>query len=342
MTERKSLMWEALDRLAHRRDLREVEARRAMTSVMRGEASPLQVAGLAMGMAGKGVTAAELTAFVRTVREFSEPFPGPSEVLDTCGTGGDGHGTFNISSTAAVVAAACGVPVAKHGSRSVSSRCGSADVLEALGVNVDLPPRAAARCLEEAGITFLSATVFHPAFKHAMGPIRELGVRTVFNLLGPLCNPAQAQYQIIGVPDEDAFELLADALELLGAAHVMVFCPQDGLDELSTSAPARVAETREGRTRRYVLDPAALGLAAAAPGSLTGGTPEQNADLTRRVLAGERGPRRDIVLLNTAAALRIAGGHEDWGRAMARAAEAIDDGTAHDVLDRWVRVSQAR
>ncbi|MEU3718954.1 anthranilate phosphoribosyltransferase [Streptomyces californicus] len=342
MTERKSLMWEALDLLAHRRDLPEAEARRAMTSVMRGEASPLQVAGLAMGMAGKGVTAAELTAFVRTVREFSEPFPGPSEVLDTCGTGGDGHGTFNISSTAAVVAAACGVPVAKHGSRSVSSRCGSADVLEALGVNVDLPPRAAARCLEEAGITFLSATVFHPAFKHAMGPIRELRVRTVFNLLGPLCNPARAEHQIIGVPDEDAFELLADALELLGAAHVMVFCPQDGLDELSTSAPARVAETREGRTRRYVLDPAALGLPAAAPGSLTGGTPEQNADLTRRVLAGERGPRRDIVLLNTAAALRITGRHEDWGRAMARAAEAIDDGTAHDVLDRWVRVSRAR
>ncbi|WP_459246467.1 anthranilate phosphoribosyltransferase [Streptomyces youssoufiensis] len=332
-------MLEALGRLACRSELEEAEAERAMSSVMRGEASPLQVAGLAMGMAGKGVTARELSAFVRTVMEFAEPFPGPSKVLDTCGTGGDGHGTFNISSTAAVVAAACGMPVAKHGSRSVSSQCGSADVLEALGVDIELPPRAAARCLEEAGITFLSATVFHPAFKYAMGPIRELRVRTVFNLLGPLCNPARAEYQIIGVPDEDAFTLLADTLRLLETANVLVFCPRDGMDELSTSAPSRVVEVREGHVQRYTLDPAALGFDSAAPGALTGGSPQRNADLMREVLAGEPGPRRDIVLLNTAAALRIAGRCGEWDQAVASAARAIDDGSARAVLDRWVEVS---
>ncbi|MEE1926688.1 anthranilate phosphoribosyltransferase [Streptomyces sp. TRM 70351] len=334
-------MLAALRKLSSRGDLSEDEARDAMASVMRGEASPVQIAGLAMGLAGKGVTALETVTLARTVMESAHPFPGGSDVLDTCGTGGDGHDTFNISSTVAIVTAACGVPVAKHGSRSVSSQCGSADLLEALGVDIELTPQAASRCLDRVGITFLSATVFHPTFGYAMGSLRELRTRTVFNVLGPLCNPASARYRIIGVSDEGMLPLLAEALPRLGCQHALAFWSRDGMDELSLSAPARVVEVRDTSADHYELDPRALGLAPAAPSALAGGPPARNAALVREVLAGAAGPRRDVVLLNAAAALRAADRCAEWRDGVERAAAAIDSGAAGALLDRWVATSQA-
>ncbi|WP_052424389.1 anthranilate phosphoribosyltransferase [Nonomuraea candida] len=334
-------MLAALRRLSLGEELTEEEASAALYAIMRGEASPVQIGGLVMGLAAKGVSPSEVVSMARAVMEFSAPFSGGSRVLDTCGTGGDGHNTFNVSTVVAIVAAACGQRVAKHGSRSVSSQCGSADVLEALGVRTDLQPAQAARCLELAGIVFLSATVFHPAFRHAMGPIKELGVRTVFNLLGPLCSPALARYRILGVPDAALVSLLSEVLMELGVERALVFSSQDGLDELSISAPAQVVEVRDGSLHPYLLDPARLGLAPAGLRELEGGPPGPSAELVRGLLAGERGPRRDMVLLNTAAALRAAGRCEDWGEGMALAAGAIDSGRAAATLDRWIQVSQA-
>jgi len=331
---------DAIAKLVRCESLSEAEASEAFEMIMRGDATPVQIAGFIVALRMKGETVEELTGFAKTARALSTPIDVDGDLLDTCGTGGDGLATFNISTLAAIVAAACGARVAKHGNRAASSMCGSADVLEQLGVKIDLQPEAVARCIDEAGIGFLFAPIFHPSFRFAGVPRRELGVRTVFNILGPLCNPAGARYQALGVADGAVAVKMADVLVRLGVERAVVFHSEDGMDELSISSPSHVIEI-DGRRRDYQLDPTELGITRAPLDDIRGGGPEQNARLAREVLQGAKGPRRDVVLLNTAAALRAAGIAKDWKAGMAHAAEAIDRGRAADVLGRWAAVSQA-
>ncbi|ASU80281.1 anthranilate phosphoribosyltransferase [Actinopolyspora erythraea] len=320
--------------------LTEDEAQSAFGSIMRGEQPPARIAGLAMAMAARGETVDEIVGMATTARSLALPVPFEGDVLDVCGTGGDGHNTFNISTATALVVAACEVPVAKHGNRSVSSNCGSADVLEELGVRIDSEPREAAHCLREIGITFLFAPVFHPTFGRVSSIRRELGVPTVFNLLGPLCNPAGARYQTLGVPRPDLVRPMAEVLARLGVHRVMVFHAEDGMDELSLGAPSRVVEIREGSCSEYRLSPTELGLSPAHASRLAGGDRGLNAEIIRRVLAGDPGPARDVVLLNAAAGLRAAGRAEDWHEGTALASRAIDSGAASALLTRWIEVSR--
>ena len=271
---------------------------------------------------------------------MATPIHVDGSLLDTCGTGGDGLATFNISTLAAIVAAACGARVAKHGNRAASSLCGSADVLEKLGVKIDLAPEGVARCIDEAGIGFLFAPVFHPSFRFAAVPRRELALRTVFNILGPLCNPAGAKFQALGVADATLAGKMADVLLRLGVERAIVFHASDGMDELSVAAPSFVIEI-DGTRKEYELDPAELGLARAPVEAMRGGGPDTNAGIAREILGGAKGPRRDVVLLNAAAALRAAGAARDWKDGLGLAAEAIDSGRAGEVLVRWARISQA-
>jgi anthranilate phosphoribosyltransferase len=331
---------EALTKLVRCESLSEAEASAAFETIMRGDATPVQIAGFIVALRMKGETVDELTGFARTARQMSTPIAIEADLLDTCGTGGDGLATFNISTLAAIVAAACGAKVAKHGNRAASSMCGSADVLEQLGVKVDLPPEGVARCIDEAGIGFLFAPIFHPTFRFAGVPRKELGVRTVFNVLGPLCNPAAARYQSLGVADGAMAGKMADVLIRLGVERAIVFHSEDGMDELSVSSPAHVIEI-DGRRHEYELDPAELGIKKAPLAAVRGGGPEENARLAREVLAGAQGPRRDVVLLNAAAALRAAGVAREWRDGIGAAADAIDSGRAGGVLDRWAAVSQA-
>ena len=333
-------MIDAIAKLVRCENLTEDEASRAFEVIMRGDATPSQIAGFIVALRIKGETVDELTGFARTARAVATPIQVDGALLDTCGTGGDGLATFNISTLAAIVAAACGVRVAKHGNRAASSLCGSADVLEQLGVKIDLPPEGVARCIDEAGIGFLFAPIFHPSFRFAGAPRRELGVRTVFNVLGPLCNPAGARYQALGVADGSLAGKMADVLLRLGVERAIVFHAGDGMDELSVSSPSFVIEI-DGRRREYQLDPAELGLAPAPLESMRGGGPEENARLAREVLGGARGPRRDVVLLNASAALRAAGAARDWKDGLGLAAGAIDSGRAGEVLQRWATISQA-
>jgi anthranilate phosphoribosyltransferase len=306
---------------------------------MRGDATPVQIAGFMVALRMKGETVEELTGFARTARALATPIEVDGALLDTCGTGGDGLATFNISTLAAIVAAACGAKVAKHGNRAASSLCGSADVLEQLGVKIDLAPDGVARCIEQAGIGFLFAPIFHPSFRFAGVPRRELGVRSVFNILGPLCNPAGAKYQALGVADASLAAKMADVLARLGVERAIVFHAGDGMDELSTSSPSLVIEIDGGR-KEYQLDPAEVGLKPADPHAVRGGGPEENARIAREVLEGAGGPRRDVVLLNAAAALRAAGRAKDWRDGIGAAGEAIDSGRAAEVLQTWARISQ--
>jgi anthranilate phosphoribosyltransferase len=287
----------------------------------------------------KGETVEELTGFARTARAAATPIAVDGDLLDTCGTGGDGLSTFNISTLSAIVAAACGARVAKHGNRAASSMCGSADVLEQLGVKIDPGPEGVARCIEGAGIGFLFAPIFHPSFRFAGAPRRELGLRTVFNVLGPLCNPAGAKYQALGVADGRIAGKMADVLMRLGVERAIVFHAGDGMDELSVSGPSHVIEI-DGRRKEYELNPTELGLAPAPIETMRGGGPEDNARIAREILGGAGGPRRDVVLHNSAAALRAAGLATDWKEGLGAAAEAIDSGRAGDVLQRWVTISQ--
>jgi anthranilate phosphoribosyltransferase len=332
---------EAIGKLVRGESLTEAEAAAAMESIMSGDATPIQIAGFIVALRMKGETADELTGLARTARALATPIAAGDGLLDTCGTGGDGTGTFNISTLAAVVAAACGARVAKHGNRAASSVCGSADVLEALGVRIDLAPEGVARCIAEAGIGFLFAPLFHPSFRFASAPRRELGVRTVFNVLGPLCNPAGASRQALGVADGRLASTMAEVLGRLGVERVLVFHGDDGMDELTTVGPSQVIEVFGGERKTYALDPTELGLPRATADAVRGGGAAENAAIARRLLEGATGPRRDIVLLNAAAALRAAGLAGDWREGLGLAAEAIDRGRAGEVLERWVSVSQA-
>src|SRR5690348_2175788 len=331
-----------IDKLQRRVDLSVGEASSAMEAIMDGQAQPAQIAGFLIGLAMKGERQNEIVGLARTMRartaELSRSF---APVFDTCGTGGDGAHTFNVSTVAALVLAACGVRVAKHGNRGASSRCGSADLLEALGVNVAAPPAAVERCLDQAGIAFLFAQVFHPSMRHA-GPTRkELGVRTAFNLLGPLTNPAGATRQLVGVPRPELTELVARSLAQLGAERAWVVHGADGLDEISTTGYTKVSECRGGAVNTFYLHPADLGLPKAPLASLQGGDTAENARIVTAVLDGIAGPPRDVVLLNAGAALFIAGQADTVRDGIARAAKAIDSGDAKRVLGELVSLSEA-
>jgi anthranilate phosphoribosyltransferase len=330
-----------LSRLARRQDLTADEAAAAMALIMAGQAAPAQIGGLLIGLAMKGERPAELVGFARTMREHALPVARrPGAIFDTCGTGGDRSGTFNISTAAAIVVAACGVRLAKHGNRSVSSRCGSADVLEALGVDVAAPPAVVERCLDRVGMAFLFAPTFHPAMKHAGPSRRDLGVPTAFNLLGPLTNPAGPLRQIVGVPRPELTELLARALLGLGAERAWVVHGADGLDELSTTGYTKVSECRDGTVQTFYVHPAEFGLGKAAPADLQGGDAAANAAIIRRVLAGERGAARDVVLLNAGAALFVAGQAATVPDGIVLAAGAVDDGRASATLAALVEHSR--
>jgi anthranilate phosphoribosyltransferase len=333
-------MIETIAKLVRCESLSEDEAAAAFEEIMRGDATPVQIAGFMVALRMKGETVDELTGFARTARAVATPIEVDGALLDTCGTGGDGLATFNISTLSAIVAAACGAKVAKHGNRAASSMCGSADVLEQLGVKIDLDPEGVARCIGQAGIGFLFAPIFHPSFRFAGVPRRELGVRTFFNVLGPLCNPAGAKYQALGVADGSMAGKMADVLIRLGVERAIVFHAGDGMDELSVSSPSFVIEI-DGQRKEYELDPAELGLAAAPLDSMRGGGPEDNARIAREVLQGAQGPRRDVVLLNAAAALRAAGLAATWKDGLGLAREALDSGRAGGVLQRWAKISQA-
>lgn len=331
---------ELIEKLGRREDLTTDEAAAAMRSIMRGEAAPAQIAGLLIGLSMKGERPTELVGFARTMRAEAVQLSTPAgEVFDTCGTGGDRSGSFNISTAAAIVVAACGVRVAKHGNRSVSSKCGSADVLEALGVNVSATPAVVERCLSETGVAFFFAPTFHPAMRHAGPARRDLGVRTAFNLLGPLTNPASPARQIVGVPRPELTELLARALQLLGAERAWVVHGADGLDELSTTGYTKVSECRGGAVQTFYVHPAEYGLSKASLDALRGGDAPANAAIVRQVLDGTDGPAREVVLLNAGAALFIAGRVESVREGITQAAGAIDSGRAKRVLQQLIAVS---
>jgi anthranilate phosphoribosyltransferase len=330
-----------LEKLTRREDLTTDEAAAAMTEVMEGRATPAQIGGLLVGLAMKGERPAEIVGLARTMRaqavKLSRPF---AEVFDTCGTGGDRSGTFNISSAAALVVAACGVRVAKHGNRSVSSACGSADVFGALGVETSATPAVVERCLDQAGIAFFFAPTFHPAMKHAAQARRDLAMRTAFNLLGPLTNPADATRQLVGVPKPEFTELLARALQLLGSERAWVVHGADGIDEISTTGYTKISECREGRVSTFYVHPADFGLSKTVPASLKGGDAATNAAIIRAVVQGQKGPSRDIVLLNAGVALFIAGRVSSAREGIERAAAAVDSGDAGRTLAAMVRASQ--
>ena len=332
---------EAIARLVERQDLTAEEAEEVMGQVMQGEATPAQIGGFLIALRMKGETVEEITGFARAMRRHALPVQTRrAPLVDTCGTGGDRSGTFNISTTAAFVVAGAGLPVAKHGNRSVSSHCGSADVLEALGVNLNLSPEAVARCVDEIGIGFLFAPRFHPAMKHAIGPRREMGVRTVFNVLGPLTNPAGAQVQVLGVYDPVLTETMAGVLGSLGCRAAFVVHGADGLDELSTTGPNRVSQLDNGSIRSYVLDPTDVGLPRVSVSALRGGDAAENAAILRSVLQGEIGPRRDVVLLNAAAALVAGGCAADMREGLHLAARSIDSGAALEKLEALIAFTQ--
>jgi anthranilate phosphoribosyltransferase len=319
--------------------LTEAEAGAAMTLIMDGEATPAQIGALLVGMAVRGETADEIVGFARTMRARAVPLTAKGAV-DTCGTGGDGAGTFNISTVASLVVAACGVPVAKHGNRSASGSCGSADVLEALDVRIDAPVEVVQRCLDDLGWTFLFAPGFHASTRHAVGPRKELGIRTAFNLLGPLTNPAVPTAQVVGVPRPELTEFLAGCLRRLGVARAWVV-HGSGIDEMSLCGPTRVTAFDDGEMRTFTVRPEDAGLDPCAAPALQGGDARANADIARRVLEGGRGPTRDVVLLNAAAALLVAGRVKDLSAGVVEGGRAVDDGRAGALLRRVVEVSRA-
>ncbi len=329
-----------LERLASRDSLSADEMEEVVGAVMAGELTAAQIAGILMALRTKGETIDEITGAARAMRSHARPVGGSRTVVDTCGTGGDGSGTFNISTTAALIAAGAGVVVAKHGNRAMSGKVGGADVLEALGVKIDLEPDAVERCLDEAGIAFLFAQAFHPAMRHA-GPVRrELGVRTIFNLLGPLSNPAGATRQVLGVFDQRWVEPLASALGQLGSERALVVHGVDGLDEISLCAPTRVAELCDGRVRTYEIAPEDFALSRCAAGDLKGGDVSENAAIVRRVLRDDATQAQSsISLLNAAAAIWIGGGAPSLIDGLERARSSISSGQAAAALEKLVEVS---
>lgn len=355
------MILDALHRLAnHNQSLARAEAREVMAEVLTGKGSDSQIAALLVALRIKGETVEEIVGFAEAIREAAAPLPiagadalavsgtgrdalfaEDSSLVDTSGTGGDASGTFNISTATALVVAGAGVRVAKHGNRSISSKCGSADVVEALGVNIQLSPERAAQCLREIGICFLYAPNLHPAMKQVQGVRRELRMRTMFNLLGPLTNPARASGQVVGVYSLDLVEKLAEALSMLGLRRALVVHGLDGLDEITITRPTRIAEAREGSVRSYEIEPEEFGMPRAALDEISGGDARENAAIICAVLEGEKSPRRDVVVLNSAAALVAAGRAEHIAAAIPVAAKSIDSGAAAEKLGALVRFTSA-
>lgn len=342
---------EALKKIVDRCDLAREEAEAVLNQIMTGECTDAQTGALLVGLRMKGETADELTGFARVMRARAAPVRPRSLVatnlggterdalIDTCGTGGDASGTFNISTATAFVVAGCGLRVAKHGNRSVSSHCGSADVIEALGVRIELPPERVAQCIDEVGIGFLHAPLLHQAMKHVAPARRQLGVRTIFNMLGPLTNPAEANTQVIGVYAAHLTELLAEVLRNLGTLRALVVHGSDGLDEITITGESKITELKNGELSTYTVRPEDFGLNRASLEDIQGGDAGENAQIILDILQGKSGPRRDIVLLNAAAALMASGKAADfkWGIEMARG--SIESGRAMGKLNRLIEVT---
>jgi len=348
------MILDALHRIAnHRQPLSREEARAVMAEVLTGKCTDAQIAALLVALHMKGETVEEIVGFAEAIRAAATPLSihqnstvdvsgtGRDALVDTCGTGGDASGTFNISTATALVVAGAGVRVAKHGNRSVTSKCGSADVMEALGVSISLPPTRLAACLEEVGIAFLFAPAMHSAMKYVQPARRELRLRTVFNLLGPLTNPAHASAQVVGVYSVELVEKLAEALSMLGLHRAIVVHGLDGLDEITISGPTRVAEVREGSVRTYEVTPEEFGIERAPIEDISGGDAAVNAAIIREILSGRKSPKRDVVLLNAAAALVAAGRADHMADGLPLAARSIDSQAAAEKLEAMVRFTNA-
>jgi anthranilate phosphoribosyltransferase len=331
----------AINLLVSNINLSEIEMAECINEIMEGKATDAQIGAFLTALRIKGETVEEITGAARIMREKATTIKAPDGVLDTCGTGGDMSHTFNISTTTALVVAGSGVPVAKHGNRSVSSQSGSADVLEALGVKIDLSPQKVEKCLFETGFGFLFAPIFHPAMKYAIGPRREIGIRTIFNILGPITNPAGAKRQILGVFASRLTEILANVLGNLGAVDAIVVHGEDGLDEISISSRTRVSRFNNGNTKNFYIEPEDFGISRNSIEHIIGGTKEDNATITLSIINGEKGPRRDIVLMNSAVALIAAGKTEDFKTALNIAKDAIDSGRTSKKLEELKRVSNS-
>jgi len=324
----------AIARVVGHHALTEKEAHEAMGIIMDGEATSAQIASFITALAVRGETVEEITGFARAIREHAVMItPQADHIVDIVGTGGDRLNTFNISTVAAFVIAGAGGHVAKHGNRAASSKCGAADVLEALGVNLQAPPEVVQACVEDVGFGFMFAPHFHPAFKHALAPRREIGIRTVFNILGPLTNPARARRYLQGAPSSAYTELMARVHVALGADRAFVVHGKDGMDEISICAPTQVSEVEDGTVRTYTLSPEDFGFSRAPLEAIRGGTPEENAEICVSILQGERGPRRDIVLMNAGTALVAAGVAGKPPDGIALAAQSIDSGAAYATLE---------
>jgi anthranilate phosphoribosyltransferase len=332
---------ELLERLRRHEDLSSGDAARAMGAIMDGAAQPSQIAALLVALALKGERPSEIVGFAQAMRERATPLPAPiGPVFDTCGTGGDGVHTFNVSTVAALIVAGAGVRVAKHGNRAASSKCGSADVFEALGLSLDGPPERVVDAIERANLAFFYAQVWHPSMRHAAATRREIGVRTAFNLLGPLTNPAHPRRQLVGVSRPEHTELVARALGRLGSDRAWVVYGAGGLDEISTLGHTKVSELHKGAVNTFYVHPADAGIPLASVDDLRGGTAEENARMIEDILAGAPGPRRDIALLNAGAALLIAGAATSLGDGVDRATESIVSGRAGGVLTRLREVGR--
>lgn len=328
----------AIDKVIRGQDLTEEAAAILMDDIMSGRMTDAQIGSFITALRIKGETVAEITGFARVMRQKATTVSTiHSLILDTCGTGGDGSHSFNISTTVALVVAAAGIPVAKHGNRSVSSRSGSADVLEKLGVNLNLSPEQVGQCIDKVGIGFLFAPSLHSAMKYAVGPRREIGIRTVFNILGPLTNPAGAQVQLLGVYEPELTDIVAGVLAKLGSKSAFVVHGAGGLDEISTLGPTRISEVKDGQVTTYYVDPQEFGIPYAQTEDLKGGTAEENAIITRAILSGEMGPKRDIVVLNTAISLMAAGAVNSVPDGIMKACETIDKGLAAQKLDELIK-----
>lgn len=333
------MLREALELVVTRHTLSQAQAAQVMGEIMEGKATPAQIAAFLVALRMRGETPEEVAGMAQAMRSKALRVEVPFPLLDTCGTGGDRSGTFNISTAAAIVCAAAGAKVAKHGNRAVSSASGSADLVEACGVRIDLGPQGVALCIREVGIGFCFAPIFHPAMKHAAPARREIGIRTVFNILGPLTNPAGTQFQVLGVADATLGDLMAQVLRLLGVQRAWVVHGEDGLDEITLCAPTRVWEVDGEGVRSFTLVPEEIGLPRAHPEDLKGSTAQENAQRLRSILRGEHSPLRDAVLLNAGAGLVVYGKAETLQEGLALARQAVDGGAALGVLERWAKVS---
>lgn len=330
---------EAIKILVEGINLSEKEMIETMRDIMEGKATDAQIASFLTALRLKGETVEEITGAVKVMREKATKIKAPEYTVDTCGTGGDMSHTFNISTTSALIVAACGVPVAKHGNRSVSSRSGSADVLEALGVKIDLEPEKVEKCLETTGFGFMFAPLFHPAMKYAIGPRREMGIRTIFNILGPLTNPAGAKRQVLGVFDDSLTEVMAEVLANLGATHAFIVHGEDGLDEITNTDKTKITELKNGRIDTYFITPEDIGFPRAKKEDLLGGKAEENAQIVIDILNGKKGPKRDITIMNASAALITGDRAKSFSEAIEKASGAIDSGAALKKLEEIKAVS---